>query len=111
MFNKLFKYFQKLVAKPQKNVDTMEDFVDVIVTPEVGDFLTFPNKSELNQVTVKTTDINDLELEVPVKKKRTYTKKTTKPAEKTKEPAPKKTEKNATKKRTNRKPPKKDSTL
>jgi hypothetical protein len=111
MFNKLFEYFKKLVTKPQKNVDTMEDFVDVIITPEVGSFLTFPNKSELNQVTVKTTDINDLKSEAPVKKKRTYKKKTTKPAEKAKEPAPKKTEKNATKKRTNRKPPKKDSTL
>lgn len=111
MFNKIFQYFKKLGTKEQKNVDSIEELIDIVLTPETGSTVTFPNKSELNQVTVKTSSIDGLGTEAPVKKKRTYKKKTTKPAEKPKEPAPKKTEKNATKKRTNRKPPKKDSSL
>lgn len=111
MFNKIFEYFKKLGTKEQKDVDSIEELIDIVLTPETGSTITFPNKSELNQVTVKTTPINDLSTEVPVKKKRTYKKKTTKPTEKPKESVPKKTEKNATKKRTNRKPPKKDSPL
>jgi hypothetical protein len=106
MLNKIFKYFKNLGTKPQK-----EEVVDTVAITEICATVTSPNKSELNQVTVKTTDMNDLESEVPVKKKRTYNKRTTKPAEKPKEPAPKKIEKNGTKKRTNRKPPKKDSSL
>jgi len=134
MLNKIFKYLTdlgvkiKLIKNPkpievkvtiqQSIIDDLKNLHNVDAEAELTNVIrnevNNQTKNELNQITVKMNILNDVkstETTQPVKKKRTYTKKATKPAEKPKEPAPKKIKKNGVKKRTNRKPPKKDSPL
>ena len=95
--------------KKLHNIDVQEELTNVIENEMKQ------NKSELNQITVKMTVLDDLATTgttEPIKKKRTYNKKPKNNSAEPKKPAPiKKNEKNGTTKRTNRKPPKKNSSI
>jgi hypothetical protein len=132
MSNNIFKYLTnlgvklKLIKNPkpievkvtiqQSTIDDLKNLHNVDAEAELTEVIKNEiggqTKNELNQITVKMAILNDItptEVTQPVKKKRTYKKKTNKPADKPKESAPKKIEKNVSTKTTNRKPPKKDT--
>lgn len=102
------KQVEVKVELRQSDVDTIREYHNINIEEEVAEMMDDHfNKSELNQISVKTNVVDDIKQTPAIKVKRKYTKR----ADKTKKPKTKKTEKDVNKKTRNRKPGKKDSSV